>query len=306
MKRSLLIISAVLAILICSCNKRMDVDAPSFSVSIDPARRAVDTFVYRLGDTTQFLFSGTAGNIAFYSGEPGRKYENRNRVLKQGATTLSFSSKAEWGTQTNTLQLLAISKLNVLDSTAVVNAAWKDITSRAALANSATVVNSGAIDLSDLVSGEKDSLYLAFKYTGVTGSTQRTWTITNYVVNNVLPDLSYTLSSLATDASYWTRYGNVWSPASARWTASATSLTLTGGTATAPSNTSWIISRPIYVGQISPDVSIGVKSITDPDKAGYAYKYTAPGIYKATFVAFNHTVAAEKSIVKELIIKVIP
>lgn len=289
-----------------SCSKNMAVEMPSFQVNLDPAQLIADTFTYRLGDTTRFLFAGSAGNIAFYSGEPGKNYENRIARNQLGSVMLSFSSKAQYGTQTNTLQVLATNQLPGADSASVVNAAWTDITSRAALATSATEVASGNIDLTELAANEKDSLFIAFKYSGVTGNTQRTWTITNFFVKNVLPGQTYTVGSLSTDASYWTRYGNVWSPASGRWAATASELKITGGDGAAPTNTSWIISKPLYIGRVPPDMSTGVKSINEPDKEGYAHKYAAPGVYKAVFVAFNHTLDEEKSIIKELIVKVIP
>ncbi|MBS1567303.1 MAG: DUF5017 domain-containing protein, partial [Bacteroidetes bacterium] len=188
MKKIYAIVFPAALLCIAACTKKLAVDMPSLSVSLDPKRLVGDTFVYKLGDTTNFIFNGSAGNIAFYPGDAGRAYDNRSRTLALGAASLSFSSKAEFGTQTNTLQLLAISKLKLLDSASVVNAAWTDITSRAALATSATVVNSGNINVTDLVSGAGDSLFIAFKYSGVTGSTQRTWTITNFTINNVLPD----------------------------------------------------------------------------------------------------------------------
>ncbi len=306
MKKHIIIIAAGLGMMAASCSKTMEVDNPTFSVSLDRSKLVADTFTYKLGDTTRFLFSGNAGNIAFYSGENGRQYANRQVSWKLGALELSFDSKAESGTQANTLQVLATNKLTAFDSASVVGAAWTDITAKAKLATSATVVSSGVISLNELMANEKDSIFIAFKYTGVTGSTQRTWTITNFFVRNTVGGMAYTAASLATDASYWTRYGNVWTPATARWTATASDLKITGGNAAAPSNTSWIISKPLYAGRLAPDVSLGVKSINEPAKTEYAYKYAAPGIYKATFVAFNHTLDEEKSAIHELTIKVIP
>lgn len=306
MRNLIIIITAGIGITAAACSKTMEVEQPTFSVSLDRSKLVADTFTYKLGDTTRFLFSGEAGNIAFYSGEKGKRYDNRQVSWKLGNLTLSFDSKAEWGTQTNTLQVLATNKLAAFDSASVVNAAWTDITAKAKLATSATVVPSGIITLTDLLANEKDSLFIAFKYTGVTGTTQRTWTITNFFVNNTADGTAYTVASLAADASYWTRYGNVWSPANARWAATASDLKITGGGVAAPSNTSWIISKPIYAGRLAPDAGTGIKSINEPVKAEHVYKYAAPGVYKATFVAFNHTLDEEKSIVKELIIKIIP
>lgn len=298
------ILAVTIIMLMTACTKRLDVQTPSLTVSLDAAHLVADTFVYKLGDTTKFMFSGNAANIAFYPGDTGHAYDNRNRNLALGTITLSFTSKAEFGTQTNTLQLLATNKLNGLDSASVVNAAWTDITGKAALAGSATEVNSGTINLNDLVSNENDSLFIAFKYSGVTGTTQRTWTITNFLVSNVLPDLSYTLSSLSMDISYWTRYGNVWNPANARWTPTTTQLRVIGGGGASPSNTSWIVSKPLYVGRVAPDVSIALKSINNPDLTGYNYKYTAAGTYKATFVTFNNTAEKQETVVQQFYIKV--
>ena len=303
MKKSFIILLSFFAV---ACSKKLEIDTPDFNVALDPAKLVSDTFTYRLGDTTRFKFSGSAGNIAFYSGEPGKRYDGRASANKLGKITLGFSSKSEFGTQTNTLQVLATNKLAGLDSAAVVNAAWTNITSRGAVATNATVVPFGTADLTDLVTSESDSLFIAFKYSGVTGTTQRTWTITEFIVNNVLPEKTVSLSSLSADVAYWTRYGNVWSPANGRWTASATDLKITGGGGSAASNTSWIITKPLYIGRVPGDVSTGIKSINEPDKEGYAFVYPSPGVYKATFVAFNHTLDEQKSVVRELIIKVTP
>ncbi|MBS0029893.1 DUF5017 domain-containing protein [Chitinophaga sp. 22321] len=303
MKKSLLILLPILA---AACSKKLEVAAPDFNVTLDPARRVADTFTYRLGDTTRFKFSGAAGNIAFYSGEPGKRYDGRSAAYKLGRIMLSFSSKAEFGTQANTLQVLATNKLKGLDSAAVTDAAWTNISNRGTLASNATVAPFGAVDVTDLVANENDSLFIAFKYSGVTGTTQRTWTITEFTVNNVLPEKTVLLSSLSTDVAYWTRYGNVWSPANGRWTASATDLKITGGNSSASGNTSWIVTRPLYAGRVPGDVSTGIKSINEPDKQEYAYVYPAPGVYRVAFVAFNHTLDEEKSVIRELIIKVTP
>ncbi|MBV7530238.1 DUF5017 domain-containing protein [Chitinophaga sp. sic0106] len=303
MKKSLILILAVCA---AACSKKMEVDTPDFRVAMDPAHLVADTFTYRLGDTTRFQFSGSIGNIAFYSGEANKSYAGRTAGYRLGKLTLKFSSKAEFGTQTNTLQVLATNKLSGLDSSSVVNASWTNISTRGALATSATVVPYGTADITDLVGNANDSLFIAFKYSGVTGSTQRTWTITDLAVNNELPEKTISLSTIGSDVAYWTRYGNVWNPTNARWTPSATDLKITGGAATAATNTSWIITKPLYVGRVPGDVSVGVKSINEPDLAGYAYLYPAPGVYKATFVAFNHTLDEEKRTIQEFVIKVIP
>ena len=306
MKRIYIIIYPLVTLLLVACSKTIDTTLPGVTVSLDPAKLIGDTFTYKLGDTTNFLLSGSSGNIAFYPGDAGRRYEYRNRSSALGNTVLSFSSKAEFGTQLNTLQVFAAVNLKGLDSVSVVNAAWTDITSRAMLSNSATVVNSGDINLSDIATKAGDSLFIAFRYTGTTGSTQRTWTITNYLVQNRLPDVNYALGTMAGDGNYWTRYGNVWTPANARWTPTSAQLQIVGGGATNPGNTSWIVSKALYAGRVAPDLAIGIKNINNPDISSYAYKYTAVGTYKATWVIFNNTVDKQETLLKEFYIRIIP
>lgn len=290
-----------------ACTK-LGTTAPSLKVSLDPSRNVADTFTYQLGDTTKFLFRGTANNVVIYPGDSTHNYDYRNRSLQLGKTQLSFSSAEQYGTQTNTLQLLATDKLPGLDSVSVTGASWQDITSRAVLATSATATASGTVDVSDLVNGANDSLFLAFKYTGAGGSTQRTWTITNFGVYNSLADSRYPLSTLAGDVNYWTKYKIA--PSSAAWTASTTQLQIVGGAATAPNNTSWIVSKALYVGRVAPDVSIPLININgftnNASATGYNYIYTRAGTYKAVFLVFNNTADEQKTSVQQFYIKITP
>lgn len=288
------------------CEKSVNNTQPTFTASVDNARSVTgDTLVFKLGDTCKFAIGGAADNVIFYSGESGRKYEYKDRSVALGKTMFSFSSKAEFGTQTNTLKVFATNKLSGRDSATIVNAQWTDITGRLALATNATVVNSGNIDLTDLVTNANDSLFIAFKYSGTAGSTQRSWTITNYTLNNVFADYTFNLGSLAADASYWTRFGNVWGPATRRWTPSASQLKIDGGDAAVPANTSWIVSKALYVGRVAPDVPFSIKSISGAAVPVYTYKYTATGKYKATFVAFNRSPDVLNEVVKEYNIKIV-
>ncbi len=302
------IISAIAGLLLLAACTKLGTTKPSLTVSLDPSKKIADTFTYTLGDTTRFVFSGTAGNVTVYTGDSSHNYDYRNRSQVLGATHLSFSSAEQYGTQTNTLQLLATDKLPGLDSVSVTSASWTDITSRATLAASTTATPSGTIDVSDLVSGVNDSLFLAFKYTGTGGTTQRTWTITNFTVYNVLPDVNYALSTLAADANYWTKYKI--SPSTAGWTSSTTQLQVVGGAATAPDNTSWIISKPLYVGRVAPDLSIPLININgftnNATAAGYNYIYTKPGTYKAVFLVFNNTAEEQKTNIQQFYIKINP
>lgn len=301
-------------VLITACTKKMGVDTPNMSISINTASSTAasnmlaDTFVYKLGDTTRFIFTGTTGNLIVYTGDSTHNYDNKDRSAVLGTATLSFTSNASANiAQSNTLKLLATNKLPGLDSASITSATWTDITSRAALSTNATSVNSGVVTLSDLANGANDSLFVAFKYSGVTGTVQPTWTITNFIINNVLPDVTYNLSTLATDANYWTKI-RVAPNTSPIWVASATSLILTGGAATNPNNVGWVISKPLYIGRVIPDLSIPLININgytnNASATSYFYKYAKTGTYKVVFMAFNNTLAEQKSVFKQFYVKV--
>ncbi|WP_443937379.1 DUF5017 domain-containing protein [Pedobacter sp. MW01-1-1] len=301
------IILVFFAVIIFGCSKEVDTLDVDFNVNLTNARSSEgETLVFKLGDTCKFALSGTAQNVIFYSGQPGQNYDYRNRSTAEGPISLSFTSTAQFGTQTNTLQVLAMKNLQARDSATVVNAPWVDITARVNLATSATAVASGAVNLSDILTNNSDSLFIAFKYSGLTGSTQRTWTITNFGVEKALTGQVYSLASLSSDASYWTRYGNVWTPASSRWVATATQLQIVGGAANLPSNTSWIVSKAIYANRVAPDLAMVLKSVASAFPTNHAPIYNAVGTYRAVFVGFNNSVDEQKEVVKSFTIKVIP
>lgn len=311
MKRICIIIAGLVGIT--ACNKHLSVETPGLSISINPANSTAanptvaDTFVYRLGDTTRFVFTGTTGNLTVYTGDATHNYEYRNRSSVLGATTLSFSSAIANTGQANTLSLLATDKLPGLDSSSIVTANWTNITGRATWATNATATASGNITLTDLAGGAADSLFVAFRYSGKTGTVQPTWTITNFLVNNVLPDVTYNLTSLANDATLFTKIRVAPSTAPV-WTSSTTNLVFTGGAATNPDNTGWIVTKPLYVGRVTPDLSIPLININgyanNAGATGYYYKYAAVGTYKVVFVSFNNTADDQKSVVKTFYVKV--
>lgn len=310
MKRIYFVIAGLVGIM--ACNKHLSVETPNLSISINPSSSTAfvntiaDTFVYKLGDTTKFLFAGSTGNLMVYTGDATHNYDYKDRKAVLGNTTLSFSSAITNTGQLNTLSLLATNKLNGLDSTSIVGANWTDITNRANLATSATATASGNINLNDLVSSPNDSLFVALKYTGVTGTLQPTWTITNFTVNNILPDVTYNLTSL-TDALVFSKL-RVAPSTSPIWVASTSSLSITGGAATNPNNTGWIVTKPLYVGRVTPDVSIpliNINSYTNNATAtGYNYKYAAVGTYKVVFIIFNNTSNDQRTQMKVFYVKV--
>ncbi|MGV8092721.1 MAG: DUF5017 domain-containing protein [Mangrovibacterium sp.] len=260
---------------------------------------------YEVGETIEFNFSGNPYMITYYSGESGKKYENRDRTTVQGLPKLRFTSLVASGTQVNSLHLMVSSDFQGIvtgDDAATLNniakATWTDITSRATL-SSGTSAASGAIDLSNFAALEKP-VYIAFKYTAESGSIQRKWTISGLTVTNELPDGSiYTLANLTSSAI--SNYGNsnLFSPGwvsyniinSFKWTVGST-LVITGATtaaaATDPAE-AWVFTGPIDLHKVTPDLGVPVKTITTRMNS-YTTRYTVPGTYTATFVGSNANV----------------
>jgi hypothetical protein len=300
-----LILLALFVCLFASCEKSLLVEEPNWDIQLSNARsKNGNTLVFKLGDTCKYTVSGNADNIITYPGTAGFAYANINRTSATGEPSLQFTSFAQFGLQTNTLKLLASNSLTALDSSSVVNASWTDITSRAVLSTGTDNTASGKILLSDLYVAGKP-LYIALKYNGVTGSTQKTWTFKNFAINNLLPDGSTINVSNLADIS-WTVYGNVRTPASGSWIASATQIQVVGGAATAPTNESWAISKPLDLTKVAPDVSIPIKNLTSAPLKTYTFQYTAIGKYKATFIASNTTLNDNKQVMKEFEIEIIP
>jgi hypothetical protein len=286
-----------------SCSKKIDVSPPALKVSLDASHLSGRVYTYKLGDTVKFTLSGYADNIALYTGDAGHNYLYRTRDTANGIPTLTFSSAEQYGAQTGTLQVLATDKLPIDDSAHVVNANWTDITSRLVLATGTTATPSGDINLKDLITGPKDSLFVAFKYTGQGGSTQRTWTITNFAVNDALADgTASAISNLSLDINAFLKFKI--GSSSASWINSTTQIQVVGGSATSPANTSWVVTKPLYVNSFNRDLSVVLKSIGSAAIPSYNYKYTTAGNYTATFVIFNNTIDEQKTVIQQINIKI--
>jgi len=262
---------------------------------------------YQVGETIGYNISGNPYMITYYSGEPGKKYENRNRFTAQGTPKLQFTSLIANGIQTGSLHIMVSNDfLGVVvgnDSITISNipkAAWTDITSRATL-SIGTSTASGAIDLSDFAALGKP-VYLAFKYTAESGSIQRKWTVTGLTVTNILPDATtYTLANLTSTAITNYGNGNIFSPGwvafkvsnTYNWVVSSgSSLVITGATTAAAATNSaeaWVITGSIDLRKVAQDLGTPINGITTRMNS-YISKYTVAGTYTATFVGSSATV----------------
>lgn len=282
------------AMLFTACTKTLSTGDAKFDV-------AVNTTALHLGDTLRFSFAGTPDVISFYSGEPGRRYEYRDRVSASGTPLLRFRTARANGSQANSLALLVSNNFPgviVKDTAETINringATWTDISTRAVFA-SGTVTSSGNIDLSDLSTQDKP-VFIAFKYTGYPGTAQPKWTIDSFTVTNVLGDgTSYVIANMNAANIAYTNYGvTTYSPGffackvtnNYNWSVGSTSLVITGATsagAAAPAE-AWVIAGPIDLKKVTPDAGVVVKTVSQTAAdLRYTYKYPIAGTYQAVF-----------------------
>ncbi len=262
-----------------SCTKK-EVSTVSFNVT-------TTSTTFNVGDSVVFTMAGNPDYIVFYSGETGSKYENRNRDTAFGTPTLSFLSAALNGSDTGTLHLMLSTNFSgIYDSSHVKNANWTDITNLVKLPtkNNDTLF-SGNISLFDFI--HKDTpIYVAFKYAdqqnGITS--QRTWLIQNLVLKNILQDSTST-TLLDLPNSVWLGVNMLNS--AAIWSISTTAFKISGGNATAPSNEDWLVSQPINLTRVTPDVGTSIKTFTDPILKSYYHVFKKPGTYSIVFDAIN-------------------
>ena len=280
-----------------SCNK-MEVATPDFEVT-------VNTNTFRVGEPVTFNFNGNAQNITFYSGEDFAKYADRGKsTLDKAVPKLEFSSATAGGLRANSLKLMYTISTEVPTVSNINTLNWVDITDRFALATTTAAIPTGLVDLSDLVA-LKAPLRFAFKYESALSSTlaHPIWSIRSFNLNSTYSD--GTIVPIATLATPWTVL-DVKNTA-ATWVVSSTQLREDGGARNTADQEDWLVTNPfnLDISRSFFNVGTAVKSINDK-LAPFTYTFEKPGTYVVTFVAFNHTIEEEKSIVKELTITIAP
>lgn len=281
--------------LLMSCNKK---EVVKLNFDVIPGR----TTVYE-GDTVTFSIYGNPDQVTFYSGENGFQYEHRERNQIEGVPSLQFTSYRQYGNQSNTLSVLISTDFSGnYTGEGIAAATWEDITSRATLSEGSDNTPSGLIDLSEFA--DKGPVYLAFRYTGVGGTTQRAWTIKNLFVKNKVEDGSeYPIATIANAGWVWVRLNP--SNSEQRWQITETQLQFTGGPDTYGSNLGWVITKPLYLSKITPDTGVSLKNMSTRMDT-YSYVFDKEGDYRATFVASNTNIYGFSSDMKHIDIKVIP
>lgn len=292
-----------------ACDK-LDVEAPDFAVTMDKTE-------YKVDETAQFYFSGKADMVTFYSGEGGANYDFRERTTAEGTPQLQFSTLLEnAGTvpEVNTLRLMASTNFSgSFDSASIRRATWTDITSRAKLSTGPDdkVVDkstpSGTVNLSDFLSADKP-LYLAFRYLGYRHAVSRQpkWTIRSFSVSNVVEN-GFASTTSTIDQIGW-RAIDVLNP-TVVWSVPTTGQAVIDGqiaNSTQDNNNDWLISKPLDLKRVLPNVGVPIKQLTGKTITSHSYIFKKAGTYKVTFVAMNGSVDERKTEVKQVDIVVTP
>jgi hypothetical protein len=286
----------LVAIVVFSCKKEVAVDIPDFDVTVEKT-------TFNVKEPIVFSFTGFANIITFYSGEPGKEYEFKDRFSIDGKPEMQFTSYSQLGPQSNTLQLMVSSDFkNIFDLESLNQATWKDITSRATLSTGADNTPSGTIDLSDVTSADTP-VHIAFRYTGKKSTvSQPTWTIKNVVVNNRLENGSVVQIANSANLS-WGAIDVLNNTKS--WSATATQIQIAGGPANTDDNDDWIISKPLSLSRIQRSLGTSVRTNPTALQTSYTFPgYTTPGTYTVTFEAINANRWDSKKVLKEFIITV--
>lgn len=290
-----IIAAILLSTLLVSCTKRYEL-APvdDFSVTTEKS-------TYKVGEPIRFVLNGEPDNIVFWSGEPGRKYEFRERTVVEGNTIgLNFKSFAQYGpspVDQSTLKLLISTDFNgKYDSANVLAATWEDITGKAILSSGQDQTASGNIDLSEFAERNKN-MALAFRYkTNVVKpeSAQNRWVIRSFDLKSINEQKEETaIATMATAG--WSSFN--FSGPTTKW--SVTSVQLLTVTNTLALDDDWVITKQFNPNKTNPDKGEPIKNISQ-NLYEYRRVYTKPGIYKVTFVATNANVKESASAIKEM------
>ncbi|QJB32929.1 DUF5017 domain-containing protein [Chitinophaga oryzae] len=280
----------------CACAKEK-VTTPELEVTT-----AGTTF--KAGDTVSFVFQGNPDNITFYSGEPGRKYEHRQRTTVDADLQIQFSTLVQFGKIYPNLQLMVSNDFSgIADVEHVKAATWKDVSSKAVFSAGQDNTPSGVVSLKEFADSARHKLiYIAFRYTDTNKPEgQNRWVVRTFTANSVSAD--NVVTPMATMATAGWKAVDFKNPAFV-WAVTQAQLLMPGSKNT-DDNEDWVISKGLDPTAVKPDQGIALKNISTTLPA-YKYVYTRPGTYRVVFEASAVRYNGEKRITRELTLTITP
>ncbi len=299
--------------------------------SADGFQVSTEKTTYKAGESIRFDFGGgLVDQVVFFSGEAGRRYENRTRTTGTGQNRLIFQSSMQQGVLPgpDSLRLLVSTNLTGYDASSVAIARWTDITSRntrwpTTLATAFTT--SDSVNLTDFATAGK--VNIAFRFIGKKNATvaQRRWQIQNATLVNTLPDGTVTPLFNTFANTGWVQVSQknpavAWNVGTANVSAAnslsntssvlirtAYPISLDPGTATnVDDNDDWLISSAFDLKTVRPDVGVTVKNGGANMPTNYRYTFARPGTYTLTFVGMNQDLDTTKETVRQVQLTITP
>lgn len=339
---------SLIALLFCgfalaSCDSELE-EKVSLNVGVTAdgnVKTVGDTVIVKKGKPVEFRLGGNPDFITFFSGEPGSKYEYRERVMIDAAdiasSHLMFSVWEQYGNAASAAGVLSmyisdsfpgLYKNNfAADSALVETSLWKDLVPQSDLPQApvSSVAGAKSFDL-DMKPYLGKAITIAVKYKGQNNSAAqpRVNFVKMQIVNRMKDGTSSTLMASnmgftavnmcnrlhLEDQKSMTNnraYGTVTNNTAGIWNLTGVAkgnFFIHSSNAKRALKYSWLVSNHILVNACTPDVGVNIKNISRNLDA-YSYVYNTTGTYKATFLAVNGNYKKTSSVIRQINIKVV-
>lgn len=289
-------------------------EVPKFNVTVEDK-------VYSVGEPIRFIFTGTTGDIEFYSGEKGFRYEYRNQGEKFRLDKVEF----KFVSQLSNMKGIDWLQRKILLSTdfsgengnpSILNEnEWIDVTSKFTLATSNTETSSGTVDLIEYVEEDKP-MYIAYQYIhGPLNADQNapSWRMKNIYIDGYIGSEKLELGKLAdskhTAGFEVTDFGKG-TPAQSIALVNSSQVRLEGSKGVNVKNEVWVISKALQVSHVNGPVETHrlIQSLGEEQLENYRYTFDKEGEYHVVLVGKTPNAEGTEVIeeVFEFTIKVIP
>ncbi len=187
---------------------------------------------------------------------------------------------------------------------------WIDITDAFTLSGiqpNDNYIASGVVNLKSITAlglDTKKPIYFAFKYTGVTGSTQPRWWINKFDIKTVTTDGEALKVTNFAGATFNQIKVLPESPVSWSFGTDNTAK-FGGGGAAVGSNEVWAVTRGLNLTTVKPDKGVALKNMSTRLDT-YEYVFKQAGTYSVTFVGANINVYGETTSAKTVEVIVTP
>lgn len=295
-----------------------------------------DTLVVRTGVPVTFNMTGNPDFITFYSGEPGHKYDFRERTQVAPEDILSssliFSVGEQYGNAQTGKNLIAmfvsdsfdgLSKKDFkADSVKVETHKWTPLVEQDQLPQAPGKAQAYTVDMMPYLGRQ---ITFSIRYRGTDNSAaQPRVNFSGMKIENKMKD-GTTTTLYASDFGLTAlnmlhkhfladqkglsgnrAYGTVTNNVSGVWNikdAGKGNFYIHSSQSKAAPKYAWLVTNPITVNACSPDAGYNIKNTTSA-LSTYTHTYSKAGLYKATFLAVNGNYKRVEQVIKEVYVRV--